>query len=189
MILQLFLFWAVLGACAIVIHKVLQSSFMVSIQCFRGPLFFFFFFFFWSYPVPSSKQCYLPVSAFILWEWDTMQTDLDMWTYKYAHLCVCKYTQRKRRGRKSRRRGANNTRVGIRNSQTWLAFLSLGFVSLRFLLYLISGKCLYVWIPSRTAAWGKENVSRPCVNRNTNLTPFKKGSLNIMPKFPLYVSS
>lgn len=118
-----------------------------------GALFSFIsFFFFWSYAVPSSKQCYLPVSAFILWEWDTMQTDLDMWTYKYAHLCVCKYTQRKRRGRKSRRRGANNTRVGIRNSQTWLAFLTLGFVSLRFLLYLISGKCLNVWIPSRTAA-------------------------------------
>lgn len=36
---------------------------------------------------------------------------------------------------------------------------------------------------------GKKNVSRPCVNRNTNLTSFKKGSLNIMPKFPLYVGS
>lgn len=57
-ILQLFLFWAVLGVSIIVKHKVLQSSLIMSIQCFFGPSSL-------TYLVSSSKYCYLWISVVI----------------------------------------------------------------------------------------------------------------------------
>lgn len=57
-ILQLFLFWAVLGVSIIVKHKILQSSLIMSIQCFFGPSSL-------PYLVSSSKYCYLWISVVI----------------------------------------------------------------------------------------------------------------------------